>query len=59
MNRCKYCKEYCQGDNLICEYCREDQELAEDDGSLDIETEDNWLSGLDRVVKRKEKSYEA
>ncbi len=55
MNKCKYCGQYAGGDNLICDRCREEMEDGEDDGSLDIEPEDNWLGGLDRVVKRKER----
>ncbi len=59
MNKCKYCGQYAGGDNFICDRCREEMEEGEDDGSLDIEVEDNWLGELRKVgLKPKEKRYE-
>jgi hypothetical protein len=73
-NKCK-CGNYTEGDNLICERCREtdvDKEefyLSLDEGDdeglipairrggteVEYDPNEDWLGGLSRVVKPKEK----
>lgn len=42
--------EWCKG----CD-CYDKEGDTSDDGDLDISFEDNWLGGLSKVVKRKER----
>lgn len=46
--------------DLTNPYYEDEENDWSDEGDLDLsrDTEDNWLGGLDRVVKRKEKHYE-
>lgn len=50
-NKCK-CGSYTEGDNFVCERCREGEEIEEP------VFDDNWLNGLDKVAKKKEKPFD-